>query len=409
MTTNELRQALPRFQQFIQRLTPLLGEDSRPARAEAYLRGLLLDAEDNKTAEGIALKVHGDVSQVRMTQVFLSQSPWLDEPLRQDLAGWVDAELGSDDGILIIDESSFLKCGDKSVGVARQYLGCVGKVANGQVAVYLAYASRHGHTLLDTRLYLPEEEWCNDPARRAEAGVPEEVVFRTKPELALELVCQRRRQLRHRWVTFDEAYGRNPGFLSGLEELGERYLGEVPKDTRGWLQRPAVETPVAGRKGRPASKPRVAAGEPAPQTVETVAAALPASAWKRHKIRDGSKGEQFAEFARVRFVVERDDLPGPELWLLLERSCDQQSPLKYYLSNAATDCPLREMIRVAHSRWTVEDCFLRGKDEIGLDEYEVRGWRGWHHHMTLAMLALWFLVLEQRRLGGKIGRDADVA
>jgi SRSO17 transposase len=407
MTPNDLRQALPRFHQFIQRFAPLLGDDSRPARAEAYLRGLLLDAEDNKTAEGIALKVHGDPSQVRMTQVFISQSPWLDEPLRQDLAKWAEEEVGSDDAVLIVDEGSFLKCGSKSVGVARQYRGCVGKVANGQVAVYLAYGSRHGHLLLDTRLYLPEE-WCADPERRAQAGVPKEVVFRTKPELGLELVCQLC-HLRHGWVTFDEGYGRNQAFLSGLEELGERYVGEVPKDTRGWLQRPALETPVAGRKGRPPSKPRVAAGEPAPQTVEALVAALPASAWKRSKVRDGSKGVQFAEFARVRFVVERDNLPGPELWLLVERSCDQQAPFKYYLSNAAVACPLTEMIRAAHSRWMVEDCFLRGKDEVGLDEYEVRGWRGWHHHMTLAMLALWFLVLEKRRLGGKTGHHHDVA
>ena len=408
MTPADLRQSLPQFQQFLARFAPLLGDDSRPARAEAHLRGLLLDAEENKTAESIALKVHGETSQVRMTQVFLGQSPWDDEPLRQELARWVNDELGSDDAILVVDESSFAKCGNKSVGVARQYLGSLGKIANGQVAVFLAYASSQGHTLLDTRLYLPEE-WTSDPQRLAEAGVPTAVVFRTKPELALELVSHLRQQLRHGWITFDEAYGRNAAFLSGLEELGERYLGEVPKDTRGWRQRPAVATPAPGRKGRPASKPRVAAGEPPPQTVESIAAALPAAAWKRHKIRTGSKGEQFAEFARVRFVVERDDLPGPELWLLLERSCDQQSPLKYYLSNAAVACPLPEMIRVAHSRWTVEDCFLRGKDEVGLDEYEVRGWRGWQHHMTLAMLALWFLVLEKRRLGKKTRNNGDAA
>lgn len=306
MTAADLRKALPRFEQFIERFGPLLGDDSRPDRAQAYLRGLLLDAEDNKTAEAIALKVHGDPSQVRMTQVFISQSPWLDEPLRQELVRWVNEDLGADDGILVVDESSFLKCGNKSVGVARQYLGSEGKIANGQVAVYLSYASSRGHTLLDTRLYLPEE-WARDPQRRAEAGVPPEVVFRTKPELGLELVRQHRAVLRHRWITFDEAYGRNPGFLRGLEELGERYIGEVPKDTRGWRQRPVVEPPRVGRKGRPALKARVAAGEPAPQTVETVAAALPASAWQRRKIRDGSKGEQWAEFARVRFVVERDD------------------------------------------------------------------------------------------------------
>jgi len=308
----------------------------------------------------------------------------------------------------VIDEGSFLKCGDKSVGVARQYLGCVGKIANGQVAVYLTYASPHGHTFLDTRLYLPQE-WTDDPERLAAAGVPADVVFRTKPELGLELVRQQRQRVRHAWVTFDEAYGRNPDFLSGLEQLGERYLGEVPKDTRGWLKAPALESPGAGRRGRPASKARVRAGEPEPQTVEALAAALPSTAWQRRKFREGSKGEQVAHFARVRFVVERDDLPGPELWLVIERGCDQQSYVKYYLSNAAVACPLLAMVQPAHSRWTVEDCFLRGKGEVGLDEYEVQGWRGWHHQQTLAMLALWFLVLEKRRLGGKTGNDHDGA
>jgi SRSO17 transposase len=408
MTPADLRQALPRFETFVQRFAPLLGDDSRPARAQAYLRGLLLDNDDNKTAEAIALKVHGKPSQIRMTQVFVSQSPWPDEPLRQELACWVDRELGSADGILVVDEGSFLKCGDKSVGVARQYLGCVGKIANGQVAVYLSYASRHGHTLLDTRLYLTEE-WINDPPRRAEAGVPPGVVFRTKPELGFELVCHLRQHVRHGWVTFDEAYGRNPAFLGGLEDLQERYIGEVPKDTRGWLQRPTVEQPGAGRQGRPTKKARVCPGEPAPQTVEALAAALPATAWQRRKFRDGSKGEQVAHFARLRFVAERDDLPGPELWLVIERSCTQQPAIKYYLSNAAPDCPLLEMVAAAHGRWTIEDCFLRGKGEVGLHEYEVRGWRGWHHHMTLAMLALWFLVLEKRRLGGKTRNNHDVA
>ena len=408
MTPADLRQALPRFEAFVQRFAPLLGADSRPARAQAYLRGLLLNNDDNKTAEAIALKVTGDTSQVRMTQVFLAQSPWPDEPLRDELAQWVDDELGDDDGILVIDEGSFLKCGNKSVGVARQYLGCVGKVANGQVAVYLAYASRHGHVLLDTRLYLPDE-WTDNPDRCAAAGVPADVVFRTKPALGLELVRHLRPRLRHRWVTFDETYGRNVDFLRGLEELEETYIGEVPKDTRCWRKCPAVETPPPGRGGRSVRPARVRPGEPEPETVEAIAASLPASAWQRLKFRDGSKGEQWAEFARVRVFPERDGLPGPELWLLLERSCTQQTKIKYYLSNAERQTPLLTLVRVAHSRWAVEDCFLRGKDEVGLDEYEVRGWRGWHHHMTLTMLALWFLLLEKRRLEKKTGHDHDAA
>src|SRR5262245_3991864 len=187
MTPKDLRQARPLFEQFADRFTPLLVDDrrteSRRARARAYLRGLLLDAESTKTAEAIALKVHGDPSQVRMTQVFLGQSAWADQPPREELVRWVDQELGSPAGTLIVDESGIPKCGDKSVGVARQYCGATGKVDNCQVAVYLAYASAGGHTLLDERLYLPEE-WAHDAARRQEAGVPEEVVVRTKPELA---------------------------------------------------------------------------------------------------------------------------------------------------------------------------------------------------------------------------------
>jgi len=412
MTPKDLRQALPLFNEFLDRFTPLLVDDkrseSRRDRADAYLRGLLLDAESTKTAEAIALKVHGDPSQVRMTQVFLAQSPWADEPLRGELASWVDEELGTKEGTLIVDESGLPKCGKESVGVARQYCGATGKIDNCQMGVYLTYASEKGHTLLDERLYLPED-WATDMPRREKAGVPENVVFRTKPELALELIRTVGPKVRHGWVTFDEAYGKDPGFLSGLEELGERYIGEVPKSFRGWLRRPKVQEPKLTRSGKPRGKPRVRAGEPKPQTVEAIAAGLPSSAWKRLKFREGTKGPQVAHFAAVRMVAERDDLPGPELWLVIERSCDQASYIKYFVSNAAPDCPLLKLAQAGHNRWPTEDCFLRGKQEVGLDDYEVRGWRGWHHHMTLVMLAFWFLELQRRRLGGKNQNRHDAA
>ena len=412
MTPKDLRQALPMFTEFLDRFTPLFVGDkrseSRRERADAYLRGLLLDAESTKTAEAIALKVHGDPSQVRMTQVFLAQSPWVDESLRQELACWVDKEIGSDQGTLIVDESGFPKCGSHSVGVARQYCGATGKIDNCQMGVFLTYASAAGHTLLDERLYLTEE-WATDRERRKQAGVPESVVFRTKPELALELIRTIGPKVRHGWVTFDEGYGKDPGFLSGLEELDERYIGEVPKSVRGWLRRPQVEEPTSDRSGKPRRKARVRAGEPKPQTVEAIAAALPASAWKRLSFREGTKGTQVAHFAAIRFVAERDGLPGPELWLVIERSCDQSPYIKYYLSNAAPDCPLLALAQAGHNRWPTEDCFLRAKQELGLDDYEVRGWRGWHHHMTLVMLALWFLQMERRRLGKKNRDRHDAA
>lgn len=408
MTPDDLRQALPLFDAFVGRFAPLLGLDSRVARADAYLRGLLLDNDDNKTAEAIALKVHGDPAQVRMTQVFLAQSPWADAPLRAELARWVAADLGAPDGMLILDESSFPKCGTKSVGVARQYCGETGKLDNCQVAVYVAYAGPWGQTLLDTRLYLPKDEWAHDPARRREAGVPEAVVFRTKPELGLELLTRLAGVLPHAWVTFDEGYGRDTAFLAGLEELGERYIGEVPKDTRGWLERPAVQQPGPG-KGRPRTKARVDPAAPKPQTAEALAAGLPADAWQRLAFRQGSKGTQHAYFAAVRWAPVRDELPGAEAWLVLERSCDQEAKLKYYVSNAASDCPLLELARAGHRRYPVEECFLRGKDELGLGDYEVQGWRGWHHHQTLVLLALWFLLKWGRQVGGKKHRRDDAA
>lgn len=408
MTPKDLRQALPLFEEFSERVISSLVEDrrteSRRERAKAYLRGLLLDAESTKTAESIALKVHRDPSQVRMTQVFLGQSAWADEPPRAELVRWADQELGSPAGPLIVDESGFPKCGDQSVGVARQYCGATGKIDNCQVAVFLAYASAGGHTLLDERLYLPEDEWAQDAARRDEAGVPADVVFRTKPELAAELIRSVGPRIRHGWVTFDEGYGKDPEFLSGLEESGERYIGEVPKTCRGWSRRPEVEEPRGRRR-----TPRVAPGQPDPKTAEEIRATSPTGAWKRLRFREGTKGVQVAHFAAIRWVVERDDLPGPELWLVIERSCDQAPYVKYYLSNASRDCPLLELAQAGHSRWPIEDSFLRGKQEVGLDDYEVRGWRGFHHHMTLVMLALWFLVLQTRRLGGKSRGRPDVA
>src|ERR1043166_8212952 len=325
MTKKDLQQALPRFTAFVRRFGPLLEDDSRVARAEAYLRGLLLDADDNKNAETIALNAYGgDPSQVRMTQYFLGQAPWPFLPLRAELVRWVEEAFGHPDGILIVDESGIAKCGDQSVGVARQYCGATGKIDNCQVGVFLAYASPHGHTLVDTRLYLPRQEWADQPARRAKAGVPADVVFRTKPELAAELLLGPGRHLRHSWVTFDEGYGKDPGLLGRLEEAGERYLGEGPKNVRAWLTRPAVEAPGDAGADPRRRKPRVRPDQPAPQTLEQIAAALPARAWQRLAFREGTKGAQRAEFARLRVVVERDDLPGPELWLVIERGLEQE-------------------------------------------------------------------------------------
>src|SRR5260370_22306088 len=180
MTPADLQRALPLFDAFVARFAPLLGDDSRAGRAHAYLRGLLLDNDDNKTAEAIALKVYGDPSQVRMTQVFVSSSPWLDQPLRDELGTWVGDELGSNEGVLIFDEGSFPKCGTKSVGVARQYCGATGKIDNCQVAVYVAYAGNGGYPPLPTPLYLPDS-LADHPRPRQAAGAPARLRFPPHP------------------------------------------------------------------------------------------------------------------------------------------------------------------------------------------------------------------------------------
>ena len=185
--------------------------------------------------------------------------------------------------------------------------------------------------------------------------------------------------------------------------MGERYIGEVPKSTRFWLECPPVRPPGQGPRGRSRKKPRVDPSAPAPRSAEELARSLPAEAWQRLTFREGSKGPQRAEFAAMRLYPVRDELPGPEVWLVLERSGGQEAKEKYYVSNAAGDCPLSELASAGHRRYPVEECFLRAKGELGLGDYEVQGWRGWQHHQTLVMMAMWFLLLWGRELGESRG------
>ena len=385
--------------EFLATFDDCFGRSEPREHLRTYVSGQLSDLR-RKSLEPIALSA--DVPP-RTLQRFFELVEWDEVRLRDKLQRVVARDHADAEAIGIIDETGHPKKGKHTAGVKRQWCGNTGKLDNCVVSVHTGYVSGDFQCLLDSDVYLPKE-WAEDRPRRLAAHIPDEVVFRTKPELALELIRGAAPKIRHGWVTFDEGYGKDPGFVSGLEEMGERYIGEVPKTCRGWLDRPKVQEPQGRRR-----QPRVAPGQAKPQTVEEIASSLPASSWKRLQFREGTKGTQVAHFARVRFVAERDDLPGPELWLMIERSCDQAPYVKYYLSNAAPDCALLEMAQAGHNRWPVEDCFLRGKQEVGLDDYEVRGWRGWHHHMTLVMLALWFLVLQKRRLGKKNQDRHDVA
>lgn len=316
----------------------------------------------------------------------------------------VNQGLGDENGVLIADSSGFPKQGSESVGVKRQWCGQLGKTANCQVGVFLSYASQHGYTLVNRRLYLPQE-WVEDKEyeeRRAKCGVPEDATFKTQPALALEMVQELDEDspLPFRWLTCDEAFGRDTAFLDNVGQL-VFYFAEVPNDTNLWLYRPKATVPARkSNRGRRPTRKQLVEGEPKAQSVAEIAANLPAAKWSRHTIKEGSKGPIIADFACLRVVAVRDGLPGPDVWLVIRRDI-VDGELKFFLSNAPPDTPLAIFVWLSGMRWPVETCFEHSKQEIGLGDYQVRSWTGWHHHMTLCILAHAFLVRMQLRLKDK--------
>jgi SRSO17 transposase len=300
----------------------------------------------------------------------------------------VTESLGEPGGVLIVDGTDFPKKGRYSAGVARQYCGATGKVDNCQAGVFLGYASKRGHTLLDRRLYLPQE-WFEASSRERweRCGIPEGTSFRTKPQLAWEMIeaVQQRGRLPLSWITCDEGFGNNPEFLGNLERSGLQYLAEVPVSTLLCLA--AAET-----EGAPASGSDLVTGEGRPRRVDELAVELPKGAWRTYRVKDGEKGPIKARFAFVRAMAVRDKRPGPEVWVVFRRSLSDATELKVFLSNAAADIHRRELVRISGMRWPIETCFEEAKGSLGMAEYQIRSWRGWHHHMTLVILAHHFLV-----------------
>jgi SRSO17 transposase len=388
--------------------SPLFQRREQREWARKYLHGLLLDLP-RKSIEPMVLALEGPhVKAVRTMQLFLSEGTWQDEVLLHRHWQEVDTVLGEDDGVLTLDGSDFLKQGQESVGVKRQYCGAVGKRANCQAGVYVGYASRRGYTLLDRRLYLPQE-WVAEEAyaeRRHRCGVPKEVAFTTKPLLGWEMLHAVRQAspLRCRWVACDEAFGRDTDLLDRIAGVGLWYFAEVPHDTRVWQQRPATVLPTWSGQGRPPTRVRLLAGAPESTTVAHLAARLPARCWRRRTIKEGSKGPLVARFARVRVIAVREGLPGPEVWLVLRQHV-VTGELKTYLSNAPAATPLAMLVRQSGMRWPIETCVEDGKQYLGMGEYEVRSWRGWHHHMTLVILAHFFLVRMRLRLKKSVWLD----
>lgn len=393
------------------RFAPLFARPEQRQGALLYLRGQLLDLE-RKSIEPLAHAVEG--GNVQALQQFISQSPWDADALLVAHQACVGETLGdAASGVLIIDGCDFPKQGTHSVGVARQWCGALGKRANCQASVVACYASDHGHTLVDRRLYLPER-WFTPAyaARRRRCGVPPEIGFQTQPALAWDMIAglQARGALPFRWVICDEGFGKDPAFLDRIAAADLCYFAEVPHTTRVWRERPATGVPPGTGRGRRPQRVRVEAAAPAPLEVGALAATLPASAWSRHTLREGAKGPLVADIACVRAVAVRDGRPGPDVWVVLRRSLGPQPELKTFLSNAPADTPLATFVRLCAARWPVERAIEEAKGELGLDHYEVRGWVGWHHHITLTFLAHHFLVRARLRLGGeKPGLDGPAS
>jgi SRSO17 transposase len=377
----------PRLERFMEPFVDKLVRKEQVGHALTFVRGLLSDL-DHCNVESIAYRF----GQERMPlQWFIGVSNWDTQPLREELSRQVGRDLGAPDGVLVFDPSAFPKSGSESVGVARQWCGRLGKVDNCQVAVYLGYVSRHEHTLVDTRLYLPKE-WTKDKARMKKAGVPKGIKYRTRHELALELLDQHGANLPHRWITGDDEMGRPYWFRRDLQQRGEQYLLAVPSNLK--IRDLEVEPPTRQGKARPPIRPWV--------RIDNWLADQPATAWATLDVRDGAKGPLTVEILKRRVAArtdKRQQAPDELLVAIRYRDRDRQSVVKtdYYFSNASAETPLSELARVAKAEHRIEECIQRCKSEAGLADYEVRNWVGWHHHQTLSLIANWFLVTETRR------------
>jgi SRSO17 transposase len=402
MDEQQLQQLKPELEGFLARYAPLFGKDENQAHARCFVQGLLHKGERRNT-ENIAEALQG--GPVRSLQAFITTGAWRDTALLTELGRQALEVLADDDAVWNSDETGFPKKGTKSVGVKRQYSGTLGRTDNCQIGVFANYCSAKGHTFMDRRLFLPEE-WADDSPRRNEAGVPDDVIFRTKPTLALEMVAQAvAAETPFRWVGGDSVYGDNPTFVQGVRALGKWYVLDIACDTQVWTAPPRVipaEERPRPRRGRPPTTPLVV-GER--QRVDAIAAALPTRAWQRVVVGEGSQGPRMYEYAEVPVWFCEDELPGPPERLLIRRSLGQSPEWKYHRSNAPATASLEKVAQVRGTRWTIEEDIASAKGECGLDEYETRGWVGWHHHTALSMLALLFLVLQKQRLGGK--RDPD--
>jgi SRSO17 transposase len=405
MTEDAVRAAAGRLVQFHERFAPLFGKEQAQDHAYTYVKGLMVCPE-RKSIEPIALNV-GD-GQVSALQEFINIAPWDHGDVQIEIQSVFADELvptaaGSPIGVVgVIDESGFAKKGDHSAGVGRQYNGRLGKQDNCQVGVFFVGVTPGGSALLDHQIYLPEG-WCEPTEecrdRREKVHIPEAETFATKPQIAAGLIRQVMALgiVTLDWITADEAYGQNGGFLDEVERLGLRYVVEVPVNTTVWTEDPAACVPPYGGRGRIPTKP----DRESVSSVAAVASSLGPESWRVLNLGRGAKGPLAFEFASIRVWAVRHGEAGPPIWLLMRRSLEPVPEVKYYVSNGDASTPLETLARVACTRHKVEDYFEDAKSYLGMAEYETRSWVGWHHHMSLVAMAHLFVTLTRRVLGKK--------
>ena len=334
-------------------------------RALAYLRGLLSPVE-RKNGWQLA-ELAGEPTPDGM-QHLLARADWDADRVRDDLRAYVVEQLGEEQAVLVVDETGFLKKGTQSVGVQRQYSGTAGRIENCQIGVFLAYASAKGRTFVDRELYLPKE-WAADAERRQEAAVPETVAFRTKPQLARAMLERALAAgVPAQWVTGDEVYGGDVRLRVWLEEQQIAHVLAIKRTEPLWSTTSWTQVPAA-----------------------TLADAVPTTAWERLSAGAGAKGPRVYDWTRVPIRPLRE--PGWDYWLLVRRSLADPTDRAYYVCFCPAGTPLAQLVRVASTRWAIEESFESAKGEVGLDHYEVRRWPGWYRHITLALLAHAYLTV----------------
>jgi SRSO17 transposase len=358
---------------------------------------------ERKSIEPIALAVEN--GKIRPMQHFISKVSWNDDRILYKYRYMVNEDIGHPDGVLIFDETGYQKKGGDSIGVGKQYCGTLGKVENCQVGVFAAYASPHGYALLDKRLFIPEKWFSEDYAlRRKKCELPEDITFKTKPQLAVQMLKEiaGKVQIPFKWVLADSIYGNSPEFIEAVEEHPHLcYFVSVPSDTHCWLDAPITRIKKYKYKGQLREKMVLDSTEKDPITLACLAKSITNFFWYRRKVSEGTKGPIEYEFTKRRIILSKNGIPDKEVWLVIKRTIEKQPTYSYFLSNAPVSTRLPTFVWLSGLRWPIEQCFEETKTELGMDHYEVRKYRGWHHHILTCMLAHFFLWHLKIRLGKK--------